>query len=165
MKLIYLTVLTSFLLTSCGSGEEKKEEAPKEDSTATSSAYKAGEEIDPAGALNIATMLDSLKGKDSMEVKLTAKINEVCQVKGCWMTVDLGNGEDMRVRFKDYAFFVPKDANGKTATMQGWVKVDTIGVDELKHLAGDAGKSKDKIDAIKEPKPEMTFMASGVIIE
>lgn len=124
-----------------------------------------GEKITEEGAMNSADMLTAMKGKDSIEVKLSAKVNAVCQVKGCWMRLDMGNGEEMMVKFKDYAFFVPKDATGKTAVVDGWAKVNTISVAELKHYAEDDGKSQAEIDAITEPKTELTFEAKGVILK
>jgi len=43
---------------------------------------------------------------------------EICQKKGCWM--DIKDGEDLiTVRFKDYAFFMPKDGAGRNAKIQG----------------------------------------------
>ena len=81
------------------------------------------------------------------------------------MTIDLGNDELMRVKFKDYGFFVPKDAAGKTAIMQGVAKNEIVGVDELRHLAEDAGKPEKEINAIDKPTQELTFVAEGVIIK
>jgi hypothetical protein len=92
------------------------------------------------------------------------EIKEVCQAKGCWMTLDMGDGELLRVKFKDYAFFVPKDAAGKTAIVQGTAQKETISVDELRHLAEDAGKTENEINSITNPKEELTFVAEGVII-
>jgi hypothetical protein len=37
-------------------------------------------------------------------------------------------------------------------------------VEELKHLAEDAGKSKEEIEAITEPKEELKFLATGVLL-
>ena len=37
-------------------------------------------------------------------------------------------------------------------------------VEELKHYAEDAKKSQDEIDAITEPKTEIRFMASGMVV-
>lgn len=163
-KLFYLLVPAT-LLISCGSSEEKtKEETTETDSTATSD-YKAGEDVTEEGALTSEAMLEAMKGKDSIEVKVSAKINSVCTVKGCWMQLDLGNSTEMRVTFKDYAFFVPMDADGKTATVQGWAKVDTTSVEDLRHYAKDAGKSKEEQEKITEPKAELSFVASGVLIK
>lgn len=117
------------------------------------------------GAIDGKALLAMLNGKDSVEVKLKAPINTCCQKKGCWMNVDLGNKVEMRVKFKDYGFFVPFNSAGHIATMNGIAYVDTVSVQELKHLAQDENLSQKEIDAITEPEIEYTFMASGVIIE
>ena len=38
-------------------------------------------------------------------------------------------------------------------------------VDELRHYAEDAGKSKEEIEAITEPKEELKIIASGAALE
>ncbi len=102
--------------------------------------------------------------KEVTDVTLTATVLEVCQAKGCWMTVDAGNGEKMTVKFKDYAFFMPKDCSGKNVTFQGKMSKQVITVAELKHFAEDAGKSKKEIKKIKKPKEEYRFEAIGVVL-
>lgn len=124
-----------------------------------------GETIDKKGAVSVKKLAHKMDKTDSIETKVKGTIVEVCQSKGCWMTIDLGNDELMRVKFKDYGFFVPLDAAGKTAIMQGVASNEIVGVDELKHLAEDAGKSEKEINAINKPKEELTFVAEGVIIK
>lgn len=124
-----------------------------------------GAPITKQNAIPTNELLKFMEGKEKAEVKLTGKINEVCKVKGCWMTADLGNGKSMRVTFKDYGFFVPKDAGGKTFYAEGVASIKTTSVEMLKHYAEDAGKPKEYIDAITEPKKEVVFVANGVIIE
>ena len=48
-------------------------------------------------------------------------VREVCQRKGCWMVVADGESQ-VRIRFADYGFFVPKDCRGKHAYVEGEVK-------------------------------------------
>jgi len=123
-----------------------------------------GEEISPEGAISVAELKAQLDGQDSVLVKVEGIVNEACKKKGCWMTIDLGNDEAMRVSFKDYGFFVPKNLNGQKTIMEGVAKVETIEVDYLKHLAQDAGKTQEEIDAITEPEVSVTFVADGVIV-
>jgi hypothetical protein len=124
-----------------------------------------GETIDKKGAISAKKLAQKMEETESQEIKVKGTITEVCQAKGCWMTIDLGDDELMRVKFKDYGFFVPKDAAGKTATMLGVAKNEIISVDELKHLAEDAGKSEKEINAIDKPEEQLTFVAKGVIIK
>ena len=71
---------------------------------------------------------------------------------------------EMRVTFKDYAFFMPKDLTGKKVVLDGFAFVETTSVEDLRHYADDAGKPKEEIDAITEPKKEVSFEAAGVLV-
>ena len=85
-------------------------------------------------------------------------------MKGCWMRLKDAENNELFIRFKDYGFFVPKDAAGKTAVLKGKAFIHTTSADELKHYAEDAGKSKEEIAKITEPEQEYRFLADGVII-
>jgi hypothetical protein len=98
------------------------------------------------------------------DVTLTGSIVSVCQAKGCWATMQLPNGEMMTIKFKDYAFFLPKDCATRSITIHGKMFGKTTSVAELKHLAEDAGKKKKEIKKIKEPKQEVRFEADGVLL-
>ena len=103
--------------------------------------------------------------KEKALVKVTGVVDDVCQAKGCWMTIKLDNGELMRVKFKDYGFFVPKDIHGRTVVFEGEASVKTTSVAELQHYAKDAGASKEEIAKIDQPKKELTFLANGVLLK
>lgn len=107
----------------------------------------------------------NLKKGDSIAVKFVTNIKSVCKKKGCWMKLDLGNGEEAFVKFKDYAFFVPLNADGSNAIINGYASVNVVSVEELRHYAKDAGKSKEEINKIKKPEVTYSFMADGVYIK
>jgi len=69
------------------------------------------------------------------------------------------------VRFKDYGFFMPLDSQGKQVIVEGKAFVKITPVDELQHYAEDAGKSKEEIAKITEPRKEFAFEANGVLIK
>ena len=96
--------------------------------------------------------------------KATGKVVSVCQEKGCWMKVENTGGETMMVKFKDYGFFMPKDIVGKEVVLDGDAAVKETSVKQLKHYAGDAGKSKEEISKITSPKKELIFTAKGVLV-
>lgn len=133
--------------------------------TTTVSMEFFGDSIDPSNAMDANAMMAALENKDSAIVKVEVPIEAVCQKKGCWMDVKVGDDQSMLVKFKDYGFFVPMDAAGKTAVLEGVVRVDTMNVAWLKHKAEDAGKSQEEIDAITEPEVKFSFMANGVVIK
>lgn len=138
-----------------------------QESAASSDGKHFGKTIDAANATPLADMLAQMEQgkKVEMNAKVTGKVLEVCQKKGCWMTLDRGDGTDMRVTFKDYGFFMPKDISGRTVVIEGLAQVDTTSVDDLRHYAEDEGKSAEEIAKITEPETEISFVADGVILE
>jgi hypothetical protein len=58
------------------------------------------------------------------------QVTEVCQKKGCWAVIRDGD-EHVRVRFKDYGFFLPKDCVGAKAYAQGSVSIETDSAREV----------------------------------
>ncbi len=124
-----------------------------------------GAEITPDGAMSAADFTKAMSTTDSMAVKLNCEVITSCTKKGCWMTVQLPDGNDMMVRFKDYGFFVPTHGlEGKQAVIQGYATKETVDVPTLRHYAEDAGKSKEEIEKITEPEHNLMFLADGVLI-
>jgi hypothetical protein len=153
-------LLLSFLWVALACGE-KKPEASKQifgvfgDSIQSENALTASE---------MYTKYKSLQKGDTLSVKFKTTINEICQNKGCWMTLDLGNKEQAFVKFKDYGFFVPMNAQKREVVVEGKAFIEETPVAELKHYAEDEGKSKAAIDSIVAPKIEYKFLAHGVLI-
>ena len=102
------------------------------------------------------------KAKKIDNVSIKGKVTDVCDKKGCWLTIETENNEQFFVKMKDYGFFVPTALKGKNVVMEGNAETKTISVDEQKHYAEDAKKSQTEIDAIKNPKEEIRFVASGI---
>jgi|TARA_B110000240_G_scaffold53870_1_gene61464 hypothetical protein len=151
MKYIIHVVL-AILIISCSNNIQEKQ-------------IFGDQNITEEGKISGLELLNTLASNDSAQVKVEAKINSICQKKGCWMYVDLGDTTEMLVRFKDYEFFVPMDATDKIAMIEGIAKVDTLSVEWQKHLKEDANASQEEIDAISEPKIMYSIAeATGVII-
>ncbi|WP_226064870.1 DUF4920 domain-containing protein [Kaistella polysaccharea] len=114
-------------------------------------------------AMTVKKLEEQLKKSEKLEnVSVKGKVKEVCDQKGCWMTVETDNNEKFFVKMKDYAFFVPTALVGKNVILEGNVENSIISVDEQRHYAEDAKKSQAEIDAITKPKEEIRFMASGI---
>ena len=106
----------------------------------------------------------NLKPGDTVSVKFRSKINDVCQKKGCWMAMELPNGQETFVKFRDYGFFVPLNAADSEAIVSGKAFISETSVAQLKHYAKDGGASEEEIAKITAPKIEYKFMANGVLI-
>ncbi len=163
LRNLVIVVMISSALTSCGAQNQK---TTQETAKAEIKGETFGEVITADGAVNYEDLLAQIEGKDSLVVKIAGTVDAVCQMKGCWMNIKSAdaNNPEMMVKFKDYGFFVPKDIAGRKVIMQGVAYREITPVDELRHYAEDAGKSKEEIEAITEPKEELKFMASGVLL-
>jgi hypothetical protein len=161
MKKIILSLLVISSIISC-----KKHETAEETPEIAYASF--GDSITAEGTLTKEELLDkysNLKEGDTIEVKFASVIKDVCQKKGCWMNVELGEDKKAFIRFKDYGFFMPFNAAGSEAIMNGKAFVSVESIDELKHYAKDAGKSQEEIDAITEPEVTYSFTANGVLIK
>ncbi len=127
-----------------------------------------GDSITAENAISKENLLDqyqTMKEGDTMNLKFSSKINDVCQKKGCWMNVDLGKNEQAFIKFKDYGFFMPLNAKGEEVIVNGKAFLAIESVDEQKHYAKDAGKSQAAIDSITTPIKTYSFLADGVLIK
>lgn len=123
-----------------------------------------GAKTDAKGAVAAGELPTLLKGKDTIAVKVKAKVLEVCSKKGCWMNFKVNDEQSAFVKMKDYAFFVPLDLIGKTVVLDGKAYNKVTSISELKHYAEDAKKPQSEIDAITQPKSEIRFMADGIVV-
>lgn len=155
IQILSFLLVASALITGC-----------KTASTGDANSFGAGvsKRDNPAAFADVVKQLDT---QDSMNVVLKAKVGEVCQAKGCWMNLVDTEGatdEQLFVKFKDYAFFVPMDIAGREVLIEGVAYKEETSVDELRHYAEDAKKSAEEIAAITEPIVEKKFMATGVVL-
>ncbi len=116
------------------------------------------------GAIEVLTTMKA-KVATVNDVTIHGTINEVCQSKGCWLTLNGNDGNSIMVKFKDYAFFAPKDCAGKMGTFHGVFSLEEQSVEELKNFAEDAGKSKEEIANITETKKVYSLMVDGFVLD
>lgn len=152
MRLLLLSVICSFI----SGGLFAQEPVP----AAAGVSYGAGSS--KKGAVSVEKMQLIVKEKGAFEGVIKGVVKEVCQEKGCWMRLQVENGETMMVRFRDYGFFMPFDIVGHTVVLDGEAKEKEVSVKQQQHYAEDAGKSREEIEKITTPKKEIQFIAKGV---
>jgi len=165
--IIFLSIFT--LLFACKS-ENKESKIP--DSTEIKpkldESYSSfGEKISDKNLLSKKEIIETyknLKVGDTAIVKFAAKVNDVCQSKGCWMRLSIGDEEAM-VKFKNYGFFMPKNIADKEVIVQGKAFIAEVSIEEQRHYAEDAGKTADEIAAITQPEKTFAFEADGVLLK
>jgi len=122
-----------------------------------------GDKVTAEGAIASNDLAGKLKGAEPTEVKVTGKVVEVCKAEGCWLRMETASGS-MLIKMKDHAFLVPLAMNGQTIVAEGTATLKETSVEMLRHYAEDAGKSKEEIAKIKEPKKEVTMQAKGILV-
>ena len=129
-----------------------------------------GSEISLENPLSLTDLTKKMESNDSLvDVLVEGEIVETCAVKGCWMTIANNESEDLRVRFKDYGFFVPTEgAGGKKVAFRGKATKSSESVEMQHHYIDDADLTDDEKaeqkKAITEPKDVISFEAVGVMI-
>ena len=159
MNKMIFSVIALAILASCNSPKTETQTIEIVNGTAY-----FGDSVKNDQAIELASIQTEMKGESKKDMKIKGVVKEVCQEKGCWMTMTLDNGDEMRVTFKDYKIFVPKDLGGKEVVLDGFAYTDTTSVEKLRHYAEDAGKSEAEIAAITSPKQQLAFEAKGVVV-
>lgn len=169
--LLYTLLISGTCLFSCASKDDSKyaDLASHEMGEVVGEAETVpgiyGEKLaDNINFTQLPEMVEKVEANGSFEATIQGEIKEVCTKKGCWLTMDLPNGKSMRVTFKDYGFFVPTNSQGFPIILEGVATLSETDVETLRHYAEDEGLSKEEVEAITEPKKEITFEATGVII-
>ena len=123
-----------------------------------------GATFSPEGAKSIAGLPAQLNGETPVATRVKAKVLDVCPKMGCWLKLQVDDSTTAFVKMKDYAFFLPVAIKGKTIVLDGEAILKTTSVEELRHYAEDAKKSKEEIAAITKPKEEIRLTANGIVV-
>lgn len=162
-KILLIGLFLSLSFAACKTEKKENKEEVKEVEFVS-----FGKEISAKDAISkdeMAKKFESMNAGDTLEVKFTSKIDEVCQKKGCWIKVPLDEGKTSFVKFKDYAFFMPMNSAESKIILNGKAFKNEVSVKELQHYAKDAGKSEEEIAKINKPKVTYSFLADGVLLE
>ena len=144
--IISVIILGLVILTSCSKQEENTNN------------QTFGAEITMTKSITLAKVYENPDNYNGKEILVEGKITEVCQKKGCWFKMTDGKNE-LTVKFKDYAFFVPKDAASSQVKIQG---IFEAAVDE--HIQQEASEQKEHDHQQEHGSSAYTFTASAVVI-
>lgn len=151
----FLSLMAALLITSIAMAQPPQGPAD--------SGMHFGEKVSKEGAFSVDELGNKMGKAASMEVKITGKVSEVCTKEGCWIRMSTKDG-NMMVKMKDHKFLVPVSLNGKEVVIAGVAEQKVTTVEQLRHYAEDAGKSKAEIEAIKTPKKEIVVQAKGLLV-
>jgi hypothetical protein len=120
-----------------------------------------GSPIAGRDSISLQTAIEQLDQKPVVNVLVESKVDKVCTVKGCWLGLTNSAG-DVRVTFKDYAFFVPPSLIGRTVLVEGTLEKVTMSLEETKHYVKDAGGDPSKVT---QPRIEYRIVATGIEVK
>lgn len=161
MKFISI-ILLMLLAVSC---TQTAKQPAKSEAVAKSSTGNFGNEFPVNNTIPAAQVIDVFTGSDTAAITISGKIAASCKHSGCWMDLDMGNGETIHVTFRDEAFTIPLDAAGKNAVAEGIALRELIPVETLQNYAREDGKSDEEVASITKPVYAYEFIANGVLIE
>ncbi len=127
--------------------------------TTTAFAEDFGDGISLTEETPLARVLAEPEQYEDRPVLVRAQIADVCQRKGCWTILREGK-DQVRVRFKDYAFFLPTDCSGREALVQGRVEVKTLSASLARHYEEESRDGDP--DGVTGPRREVGMTATGV---
>ncbi len=166
MKTILTITISIIFLISCENQQKQIEESNNKTETIAKLVKGTvyGKPISEEYILSSEDLPNQLKEVEEISIKLKGQVNSVCQMSGCWLTLEIGNGETVHVTFKNEAFTLPKDITGQTAVIEGDATKEETSVETLKRAAKSEGKTQEEIDAISQPITGYYFEADGVTL-
>jgi hypothetical protein len=128
---------------------------------------RRGDDFTQTASLSVSDCIGQAKELGGKTVKIEGTVSQVCAKKGCWFAIapstDAKPEETIRITSKGYRFFVPKDAVGQKATIEGELEVKTMSVEEAQHMAEDGAKATGKpVPKVTEPQVEVRIAAVAV---
>jgi|LauGreDrversion4_2_1035121.scaffolds.fasta_scaffold97532_2 hypothetical protein len=126
-----------------------------------------GAEFNKEKSFALNDLYHAMDDADSVDMVISAQIVQTCKKAGCWMEVQNADGTmKTKVFMKDHAFGVPLEGcENKNCLVNGRAFRYKLSVEYLRHLAEDAGKSKEEIEKITEPETAIAIDAMGVWID
>jgi hypothetical protein len=129
---------------------------------------RRGEKLSTTATLKIDQCIAKAKDLAGKSVKCEGTVTQVCVKKGCWFALaantDAKPADTVRITSEGYRFFVPTDAVGQTAVVEGKIEIKEMSIEEAQHMADDAAKSTGK-PAEKVTAPQVEVRIASVAVE
>lgn len=100
--------------------------------------------------LDVAQLLASPEPHLGKVVKCEGVVARVCERAGCWLELRAreGNGEGIRVPMAGHAFFIPQEAVGRAAVVEGQLTSRPLSDAERAHLESEGLKANGPISLV-----------------
>jgi hypothetical protein len=125
-----------------------------------------GKPFEVAEASDCKARIAAPDAKVDQTVRVTGRIENVCQKAGCWMVIADDDGKYLRVSMKDHAFGVPTTtATGPDTRVdvEGKLIAKKLDAKTLEHLKSEAKGEGADLD--KQFAPTYEIVATGVAVK
>jgi hypothetical protein len=90
----------------------------------------------------VAALLEDPKPYLGKVVKAKGTVSRVCEKAGCWIELAPQQGsQGLRVPMANHAFFIPGDAIGRPAIVEGQLNAQALPAAHKEHLAGEGAQA------------------------
>lgn len=146
-------------------GPAEVEHVTPDDLTPGAEAHFGGDFVLDSEPLSLPEAIEQCSGTGEL-CRVKARVASVCQVRGCWFTIDTDATEyTVRVRMQDYAFFIPRNAGGAEVILEGRLTQRDVPQPEAQHYADDeAAATGEPAREVEGDERTWEFMATAVRI-
>lgn len=130
-----------------------------------SAAFGEPIKLGAAEPVTVQQLLGNISAYEGKPVLVSGDVNEVCERKGCWMTMTDGK-EKLFVKFTCpiEGRLIPMEAKGKKAMAQGELQIKEISEDDARHMAEEGGKTPEEVAKIVGPQKQVTLQSPGAVV-
>lgn len=116
------------------SAEAQRPPASEDDAPANGERMFGGAWDDSVPEITLSQLLAEPAEHKGERVWVRGEVARVCQAMGCWMELkENAGGRTLRVPMAGHAFFLPKDAVGEKARVQGEVVLQELSAEQQAH--------------------------------
>ena len=146
-----------------GKSTPKPTDKDKTEAIPTDSYLKRGIAIGMGKTASIDSVLKEPSKFNKGLIVIEGVVVRSCKMEGCWAEIggDKGNGKSVRVKMKDHSFFIPLNAEGAWARVEGTVQVTTLSKEQVEHMIKEDGAKFENRNA-DGTVTEVSFEATGI---
>jgi hypothetical protein len=123
---------------------------------------------DTTAALPAEAVMAQAEALDGQTVTVSGTLRNVCQMAGCWATIETEGGT-IRIGVPKntdgtYVYTMPKDIAGRRVVAHGTLQRATLSAEDADHLARESGAAVSDTTTFKDT-PELRLEATGVLVQ
>ncbi len=146
MKRLSLLVSPFLLVAACKAVPARSPAARAEPAAVVAPGASYGSPIDPSvPEVALAELARDPSSYAGRRVRARGTVHRVCQRAGCWMELEAEGVTPIFVPMAGHAFFLPREAQGQLAEVEGTIELRTVSAGERAHLESEGATTTDAV--------------------